>query len=141
MSEELKAKLKRAWEDALNQGNLDALDEIIGPNYVRHQPPFPDIVGHEALRNYLADVRASYPDCQFTIAKIISEGDWSAILWTLEGTQTGVSPTSGAPPTGKHATMNGCSMDRWEGGKAVESWVLGDFLGFLQQLGLIPKLE
>ena len=141
MSEELKAKVKRVWEDTINHGNLDALDEIIGPNYVRHQPPFPDMVGPAALKTYLADSRTAYPDCHFTIAKIISEGGWTALRWTLAGTQTGVSPTTGAPPSGKHATMNGCTMSRIEGGKIVEEWVLGDFLGFLQQLGVVPQLR
>jgi predicted ester cyclase len=140
MSEDLKAKTKRAWEDAYNQGNLDALDEVVGPNYVRHQPPFPDIVGLGALKKFVADGRAAYPDCQLTIAKIIIEGDWLATQWTFEGTQTGVSPATGAPPTGKHAKLDGCSMGRVEGGKSVEEWALEDWLGFLQQLGVVPKL-
>jgi len=140
MSEEVKVTTKRAWEDAYNQGNLDALDEVVGPNYVRHQPPFPDIVGLGALKKFVADGRAAYPDCQLMIAKIIIEGDWSASLWTFEGTQTGVSPATGAPPTGKHAKLDGCTMSRVEGGKSVEEWALGDWLGFLQQLGVVAKL-
>lgn len=140
MSEELKTKLKWAWEDAYNQGNLDALDEVIDRNYVRHQPPFLDIAGLGALKKFIADGRASYPDCQLTLAQMIAEGDWLATLWTFEGTQTGVSPATGALPTGKHAKLNGCSMSRVAGGNIVEEWALGDWLGFLQQLGVVPKL-
>jgi predicted ester cyclase len=115
MSEDLKVKVKRVWEDAINQGNLEALDEVVARTCVRHQPPFPDMVGRTAIKNYLADFRAAYPDCHCTIAKIIIEQDWSAMRWTLEGTQTGVSQSTGAPPTGKHATMDGCTMARIEG--------------------------
>jgi predicted ester cyclase len=140
MAEELKAKTKRAWEDAYNQGNFDALDEVVGSNYVRHQPPFPDIAGLAALKEFIADGRAAYPDCQLTLGKMIAEGDWLATLWTFEGTQTGVSPATGASPTGKHAKLDGCSMIRVEGGKSVEEWAVGDWLGFLQQLGVVPKL-
>jgi hypothetical protein len=45
-----------------------------------------------------------------------------------------------AHTTGKHGKLNGCTMARVEGGKIVEEWVLQDWLGFLQQLGVIPKL-
>lgn len=140
MSEELKAKLKQVWEDAFNQGNLDALDELVGSSYVRHQPPGPDVFGRDGLKNYVRNVRTSFPDGQLRFSKIIVEGDWSAMLWTYEGTQTGVSPNTGAQPTGKHATQQGCTMARAEGCKIVEEWVLADLLGFMQQLGVIPKL-
>jgi predicted ester cyclase len=140
MSEELKVNLKRAWEAAYNQGNLDALDDVISPNYVRHQPPFPDIVGLGAMKTLIADARTAYPDCQLTVTKIIVEGDWLASQWIFEGTQTGVSPATGALPTGKYAKLDGCSMVRVEGGKSVEEWGLGNWLGFLQQLGVVPKL-
>ena len=140
MSAELKAKVKKIWEEAFNQGNVDGLDEITAPNYVRHKPPFPDLVGLEAYKSFIADCRISYPDVRLTVDKVIVEGDWSATLWTYEGTQSGVSPTTGAAPSNKHVKFRGCNMARWEGGKAVEEWELGDYLGLLQQLGVVPKL-
>lgn len=140
MSEELKTKIKRAWEEAFNQGKLDGLDEFLAPNYVRHTPPFPDIVGPKAYKESIADTRRSYPDCQLTIDKIIMEGDWTATLWTFEGTQTGASPKTGAPPTGKYVKFIGGSLSRDEGGKTVEEWEFGDYLGLFQQLGFVPKV-
>jgi predicted ester cyclase len=139
MSEELKTKIKRAWEEAFNQGKMDGWDELAAPNYARHKPPFPDIVGLDASKNFIADCRSSYPDVRFTIDKIIIEGDWSASQWTYEGTQSGISPTTGAPPSNKHVKISGCNMVRWKGGKAVEEWEHGDYLGLLHQLGVVPK--
>jgi predicted ester cyclase len=139
MSAELKAKIKRVIEEAWNQGKLDGLDEIFAPNYVHHRPPFAAFEGLEALKKHITDSRASYPDVKLTIDELIVEGDWSASLWTWGGTQSGVSPTSGAPPTNKYVEFRGCSMTRWEGGKAVEEWALGDFLGLFEQLGVVTK--
>ena len=62
MSDELKTKIKRAWEEAFNQGKMEGLDELVAPNWVRHKPPFPDIVGLDALKKYITDCRTSYPD-------------------------------------------------------------------------------
>ena len=139
MSAELKAKIKRLWEEAFNQGKVDGLDEILAPDYVRHQPPFPDYVGREALKDFVSDCRTSYPDVHLTVDKVIIEGDWTASLWIYEGTQSGVSPTTGAPPTNKYVKFRGCNMVHWEGGKGVEDWNHGDYLGLLQQLGIVTK--
>jgi predicted ester cyclase len=139
MSAELKAKIKRAYEEAWNQGKVDGLDEIFAPNCVRHRPPFADFEDLEAYKNHIKDSRTSYPDVKLTIDELIVEGDWSASLWTWGGTQSGVSPTSGAPPTNKYVEFRGCSITRWEGGKEVEEWELGDYLGLMEQLGVVTK--
>jgi hypothetical protein len=34
--------------------------------------------------------------------------------------------------------VTGISIDRWQNGKIVESWVNWDALGLLQQLGAVP---
>ena len=139
MSAELKAKIKRAFEEAWNQGKVDSLDEVVAPNYVHHRPPFADFEDLEAYKNHIKDCRVSYPDVKLTLDELIVEGDWSAALWTWGGTQSGVSPTSGAPPTNKYVEYRGCSMTRWEGGKQVEEWELGDYLGLFEQLGVVTK--
>jgi predicted ester cyclase len=46
----------------------------------------------------------------------------------------------GIAPTGKHSTVTGITIDRYEGGKAVESWTNYDTLGMFQQLGVVPML-
>ena len=140
MSEELKAKIYRITDEVWNKGNLDAIDEITDVEYVHHRPPFGDYKGLDAWKQVIADARSSYPDCRLTIDDLIIEGDISAIRWTFQGTQKGPSVTTGAPPTGKVMTMTGCNICRWRDGKAVEEWENGDYLGALQQIGVIPPL-
>ena len=139
-TEELKATIRRVNDEAWNKGNLDALDELCAADFVRHKPPFPDIEGLEALKQFVAEARISYPDVQLTLHEIIVEGDMSASRWTWSGTQTGRSPSTGAPPSGKHGVLAGCSVNRWVEGKCVEEWAMGDYLGLFQQLGIIPPL-
>jgi steroid delta-isomerase-like uncharacterized protein len=139
-TEERKATIRRAWYEAWNKGNLDALDEILAADFVRHRPPFPDIEGLEAFKQFVADTRSSYPDCQLTIHEMIIEGDTTAARWTWSGTHTGRSPTFDIPPTGKHGTLAACDVAHWVEGKCVEQWENGDYLGVFQQLGMIPPL-
>jgi len=46
----------------------------------------------------------------------------------------------GIPPTGKQVTMTGITILRFAGGKCVERWSEADFLGLLQQLGVVPPM-
>jgi len=41
-------------------------------------------------------------------------------------------------PPGKKVAVPGVQIDRFSGGKIIESWTLFDQLGMLQQLGAVP---
>jgi predicted ester cyclase len=131
------------WEKAdgagWNEGNVDGLDEVAAPNFVRHSPPFPDIVGLAAYKKYLLDVHASYPDVQLTTDESIYQGDVWAGRGTFRGTLTGRSPMTGAPGTGQKVDIQWCAYIRAEGGKVIEMWALVDFLNMVQQLGFALK--
>ena len=63
------------------------------------------------------------------------------LRWTLRGTNTGdiVTPMP-LPATGRQVTISGITIVRIAGGKGVEVWQVGDTLGVLQQLGVIPSM-
>lgn len=44
------------------------------------------------------------------------------------------------PPTGKSSRASGVVVMRWQGSKVVEVWHVHDWLGALQQLGVIPPM-
>ena len=140
-AEELKATIRRVVGGAYNKGNLDAMDELYAPNFVYHRVPLPDIVGLEAYKQAIADIRNSFSNLKLTFDKIIMEEDTVATRWTFRGTHTGQSPTIPIPPTGKKVLITGGSITHIRGGKAVEEWNYADWLGFFQQLGVVPPLE
>jgi steroid delta-isomerase-like uncharacterized protein len=138
-AEERRAEAKRNIE-AYNEGHLDVLDEFYAADFVRHVPPFPDIEGLEALKQSIVDVRNAFPDRQLRIDELIVEVDTVAMRWTWRGTHTGQSVAIPIPPTGKQVVMTGCTTSHFVGGKRVEEWEYGDYVGLLQQLGLVPAL-
>ena len=135
MSEELKATIRRVNDEAWNKGNLDALDELYAADYVYHRPPFLDVEGLEAFKQYIADLRTAYADLQLTLDEIIVEGNTSTSRWTYRGTHKGRSPAFDIPPTGKQVTFTGCTVNHWVEGKIVEDWNSIGYLDLLQQLG------
>ena len=137
---ELKRKIQWAGEEAWYNGNVDALDEIYAADYVWHRPPFPDIVGLVAAKESIAATRVAYSDIQTDYEEMVAEGDSLAYRWTLRMKHTGTSPSLPIPPTGKEVTLVGCTMVRIKDGKVVEEFEHSDYLGFLQQIGVVPPL-
>ena len=138
--DDLKAKIVWAGKQAWHEGNVDAFDEIYDSDYVWHRPPFPDLQGLEAVKQSVAETRQAYSDIEFTYGEMVAEGD--CIAYRYQGTMkhTGESPTLGIPPTGNEVTLKGYILVRVQDGKIVEEYEYSDYLGFLQQLGVIPQM-
>ncbi len=136
MSEENKALLRRWVEEGFNKGNLALLDELYA-DCVYHSPATGELKG-EALKRFVASVRAAFPDGQMTIEDQVAEGDQVVTRWSFVGTHQG--EMMGIVPTGKRVTMSGMVIDRIVEGKIVEEREEWDALGMMQQLGAMPSL-
>ncbi len=139
-TEEQKAKVRRAIDEAFNKGNLNALDELMTTGVIVHQPPQPDMKGPQAYKQMVADIRKGFSDLKFTIDDFIREGETDAIRYTAQGTHSGQLPNMPIPPTGKKVTITGLVMIHTVNGKAVEQWVYQDMIGLMQQLGVAPPM-
>ena len=75
---------------------------------------------------------------RWTIEEIFTSGDDRVtVRWTGSGRHTG--DMHGIPPTGRTVREDAINVVRCSGGKIAESWEAWDTLGFLQQLGVVPK--
>lgn len=137
---ELENKIRRAGEEAWYEGNVDALNEAYADDLVSHKPPFPDTNGLEAVKQSIAGTRLAYSDMQTTYHEWIAEGDAIAYRYTMRMKHTGTSPSLPIPPTGKEVVLQGCIVVHVKDGKVIEEWECSDYLGFLQQLGVVPPL-
>jgi steroid delta-isomerase-like uncharacterized protein len=138
MSEENKAVVRRLIEEVWNNGNLDAIDELVASDHVDHDPGREGTPGGpEGMRAFVQMYRSAYPDTHLAIGEIVADGDLVAMTWTATGTHQG--ELMGIPPSGKSVKVSGMGMDRVRDGKIVESWSNYDALGMLVQLGAIPS--
>jgi steroid delta-isomerase-like uncharacterized protein len=137
---ENKAIYRRVIEEVWNKGNLSVMDELFAPDVVTHDPAGPggEMRGREAARQFITANRAAFPDLRLTIEDQIAEGDKVVTRFTARGTHRG--KLLGIAPTGKQVTTTAIIINRYTGGKIAESWINGDNLGLLQQLGVIPRM-
>ena len=118
--------------------NLSTFDETHAINFVPHDPSNPaDIKGREGIKQRYAEIVSAFPDLHYTIEDLVAEGDRVVVRWTASLTHTG--EFEGVPPTGNRAVVPGVYFDRRKGGRMGEEWAIGDTLGLLQQLGIIPS--
>jgi steroid delta-isomerase-like uncharacterized protein len=140
MSEQNKALSKRGFEEVMNQGKLEVIDELVASNNTFYDPSLPGgkVNGLEAYKQIVQMYRTAFPDLHFTIKDQIAEGDKVVTRWTATGTHKGA--LMGIAPTGKRSTVTGISIEHYKDGKGVEVWNNWDTLGMLQQLGVVPTM-
>ena len=137
LAEENKAIARRWSEELWGRGNLAVADEIIAPDYVRHDAgdPFP-ARGPEDVKRIIAMLRAMLPDLTIEVEDMIADGDRVVTRYT--GVATDTRGYMGRPPTGKVIRTPAIQIFRFADGKIVESWAVRDDLGTLRQLGHLP---
>jgi steroid delta-isomerase-like uncharacterized protein len=134
--EENKAVVRRYYEDVLNAGNIDALEELAVAQYDEHDPLPGQGNGREGLRRRVEMLTSAFRP-HFTIEDIIAEQDKVVVRWTNRGSHVG--EFLGMPATGRAYTIAGIDIHRLREGKMAEHWHVVDQLSQLQQLGLIPQ--
>jgi len=132
---ENKTRVRRGFEEGINQKKLDVFDELLAPNYVNHNMPAP-APGPEGFKQVIGMFHMAFPDMHITIEDEFGEGDTVGTRGYMTGTHQG--EFMGIPATNKPIKVEYIDLWRVENGKFVENWVQMDMLGLMQQLGVVP---
>jgi predicted ester cyclase len=135
--EENKQLVRRFYEE-IDKGNLDVLDELVAEDYLDHNPPpFPGLgTGREGVKQAFKIFWEATPG-HHHIEDQIAEGDKVVTRLTSYGKHEGDLP--GAPRTGNDLKMTSITIHRIASGKLVEKWSEKDMIGFLKQIGVMPR--
>ena len=132
-----KRRIRDAWHGVWDEGNIDALDAMLGPGYVRHGRTGDQ--GSDALKRSIAAVRAAFPDLVTTIDQLVAEDDLVAIRWHSRGTHRGM--FRDVPATHRTVTVTGMTMSRFDGPVIVEEWVTWNPVDLFTSLGILILQE
>ena len=140
VQERNKELVQRMTEEVWSKGNLEILDEMFSPNFVKYFLPMgSETRGLDQLRVSIGSHRKAFPDWAEQIQRIVAEGDMVAIHFTSTGTNDG--SFLGNAPTGKQIHINEMSIYRIDEGRIVEQWLIPDLLNLSEQLGLVLQLK
>jgi steroid delta-isomerase-like uncharacterized protein len=118
------------------RGDLGAVDDYLGEEFVNHDPPLGVPADREGMRAAAAMFRAAFPDWHSDVGFLVAETDLVVELFTASGTQSG--ELFGSPASGREVSLPGINIWRLRQGRIVERWGRLDELGLLRQLGLAP---
>jgi len=130
-----KQTIRTLYEEVLNEGRLELVDQIAWPEHVEHNPFPHQSQGAEGLNQRASMVRAAF-NPHFTIEHVIAEGDKVAIMWSNQGTHVG--DWFGFAPTGKNVAAHGVDIFLLRDGRLAEHWDVVDTTDFLVKVGVLP---
>lgn len=125
---------QEAFGEAVNTGDLAALDDLVAPDCLDHDPAPDQGPGPQGYRDMFAQLRTAFPDLHIAVEHLTAAGDDVAFAYTMTGSHQG--PFLGHEATGRPVTVRGMQIGRFSAGKLVERWGSSDQLGMLTQLGL-----
>jgi steroid delta-isomerase-like uncharacterized protein len=132
-----KELVQRIFDEIINKGNMDAIDELMAEDFVDHGP-MGDVHGREAFKQLVSQFRAAVPDMRCEVDHFFQDGDTAGWLVRTTGTHTG--DQLGFPATNKSFETVSANIGRMRDGQAVEHWAEQGMLSMLMQLGVLPPM-
>ena len=126
---------RRFVEEVFEQGDEDAVDELVADDFIPHNWATDDR-GPQAVKQAIARARKGLEDAHLSVEDVFGEDDKVAVRLSSTARQTG--EFMGLPPSGKTYTIEEIHVFRITDGKVAEHWHQGDFLGMFRQLGATP---
>ena len=136
MSEELKTKARRTWEEIVPNADVEALAEVIAEDLIDHSARPDEPQGLAGVRQTVVWLGTVFSDQRWDIHQVIGEGDTVVVYCTLQGRHTG--DLMGIPPTNREVAVDYVHIVRFSDGKAVEYWSVRDDMALMRQLGALP---
>jgi steroid delta-isomerase-like uncharacterized protein len=128
-----KVLVSRFYEEVWNLGNLEVCDEILSPDYTRHDLRPGNPSGPAGMKKIAGDFRNTFPDIHLAVSFMVAEDNMVVVRWVITGTHTG--KWGKIKATGKKAGFSGINIFRFEKGKVAELWNYRDDLGLMEQIG------
>ncbi len=140
--EENKAVVRRYFEQVIDGGKIDLLDEIAAADCIVHRPEAAGpIRGVAAFKQAIGRILAVYSEFHTTLHDMIAGDDKVVCRLTHRTVHAGdwTSRIGTHAVAGKPVSWSAIAIFRMENGRIAEEWVCRDELGMLLQLGALPR--
>jgi len=132
MASEVNKALARRYFKAYGTGDIDAVMEFTGPNYVLHPGGAAESMNSEERRRDETVFFSAFSNIQAIVEDQIAEGAKVANRITMHCMHTG--EYQRIPASGKRITITYIDIVLVKSGKIVEEWVEFDLMSILRQI-------
>jgi steroid delta-isomerase-like uncharacterized protein len=132
MADNNKAIVGRMFDEVINEGRLELLDELFDPGFVSStQQGDMDLDG---FRQFVVGWRSAFPDIHCEVGDLIAEGD--RVAWSVRARGMHQGEFLGIPATGRAVDFDSLNVGEFRDGRAYRHKVLMDLPVMLEQLGV-----
>ena len=128
---------KTTWDEILNKGQIDEINEVNFDSNITLITSPENIVGIEAVKAFYKNYVDGFSNISFTIVDVFGQGNKIVKHWNFKGTHTG--ELFGISATGNEVDFDGVTIVKIKDGKIAQEQDFFDNLEFMQQLGIIPR--
>ncbi|MFL5761858.1 MAG: nuclear transport factor 2 family protein [Thermomicrobiales bacterium] len=137
LQERNKAVVRRFYEEVMNQGKVDVLDEVMDAEFDDHgEALFGSPHGRAVIRGGIEAVHSILKDLNVRLEDMVASGDMVGVRGTM--TCKLVGPFLGVDASGNELKWGGIAMFEVKDGKITRRWFNSDSLNIMTQLGLYP---
>ena len=131
--------IDRFWDEVVNQGYLDRIDELFAPHYILHHLPTrrdfyrdtPHPFNRFSFKDLIEWARLAFPGARVIVNQhLLTAGDLVVTRLTVRG-------VSAADPT-RYVDLPAISTNRVTGGRIHESWFVWEPLRAEQEFQTSP---
>jgi serine phosphatase RsbU (regulator of sigma subunit)/predicted ester cyclase len=116
--------LVRRFMEARAKADLNAIEEMMAPEFISHGLLPGQQPGREGLKRSIAEIAATFSNRRRFIEDQVAEGDKVVTRYTLRATHDR-KEIMGVAPTGREVSYKAIVIHRISGGKIAEEWGAG----------------
>ena len=132
MSAEENMALARRFLEARGKGDLDAIEQMMAPDFVDHTLAPGQKPDREGYKRRVAEYAAAFSDLTYTFEDQVAEGDKVVTRFIVRATHDR-RELMGVAPTGREETNLAITIHRISGDKIAEEWGMGTSISELRE--------
>src|ERR687886_1473834 len=141
MSAEENMALARRFIEAAVKGDLDALDEMLAPDFIGHNKRLPgQEPGREGVKWALGQLSAAVSNSSVHFGDQVATGDKVVTRFVVRGAHDR-EELMGVAPTGREMINEAMVIHRIEGNKIAEEWITGTMGSTLRRQRLEQEIR
>jgi steroid delta-isomerase-like uncharacterized protein len=135
--EKEEVEIDNKFATLFNDRKLEDAYKLVGEDvFVADYTQEKDLKGKKAFKDMIGMYLAAFPDMKAKITTAFGDGDFVVAEWEYTGTQKGALGPIKA--TNKPVDLHQIEIDQMKDGKLVKSWVWGNNVEMLTELGVMP---
>jgi serine phosphatase RsbU (regulator of sigma subunit) len=138
--EEKNKELARRFLEARGKGDLDALEQMMAPDFVDHTLAPGQQPDREAYKRSVAEYFAAFSNVRILVEDQVAGGEKVVTRFTVSSTHDRRALMGGVAPTGREITNRVIVIHRVSGGKIVEEWGVGTSISEVRE-GFVARWQ